>query len=481
MQGTGELQQDLELENVKATYEQRITDLEDSFTRQIAALQQTALNVPDDAIDCLTSQLAALDSTQHDSPLTSQRLVFVKDYVHKSTFIDGTCKVDADTTSSSWGLYGHEGSRLQELIKAVEEKNAQIIELEKHLYQERQNTEYLIEKLSKLEADLEEQKQMAEKVATILEERESQLKEAHQKAVESEKLFRELTEKEGSLKNEAHEDGLYGMQESDVGDSGFAASPSSMEEEVHKLKVALDQATISLRAVEQRECKLREQLEEIEHQHQEALEAVRQELEHEAQVERDSLQSEFQVQLEVELRRQAAELQRQFVEQTARTLGITGESCSAISAQGEESALSSTALETSAPPHFQTEETVQEAVFTHEACLASHGAGSSRMSGEIPLSGIITEHISTDVSQTLVGADIDSSKEELKSDFNKQVEKLKQTFEAEKTQMSNTYLEQIERLQNQLLETEEKYNRLQEGIYLCMFPPYPRGVLSIAI
>ncbi|XP_025095039.1 A-kinase anchor protein 9-like isoform X3 [Pomacea canaliculata] len=131
---------------------------------------------------------------------------------------------------------------------------------------------------------------------------------------------------------------------------------------------------------------------------------------------------------------------------------------------GEESALSSTALETSVPPHFQTEETVQEAVFTHEACLASHGAGSSRMSGEIPLSGIITEHISTDVSQTLVGADIDSSKEELKSDFNKQVEKLKQTFEAEKTQMSNTYLEQIERLQNQLLETEEKYNRLQEVI-----------------
>ncbi|CAL1542040.1 unnamed protein product [Lymnaea stagnalis] len=70
----------------------------------------------------------------------------------------------------------------------------------------------------------------------------------------------------------------------------------------------IDDLKEQLEIFRKREQQLRNQMEEKEHTYKDTIEGLRQEFEHDKQFELETIQSEFRIQLEIELRRQAAEL-----------------------------------------------------------------------------------------------------------------------------------------------------------------------------
>ncbi|KAK3788344.1 hypothetical protein RRG08_025072 [Elysia crispata] len=106
----------------------------------------------------------------------------------------------------------------------------------------------------------------------------------------------------------ANDSSDYSSRNGNNNNNNNNSNSAALELAVEDLKRKVEELDTHLASAKEREKLLKLQLEESEHHHDEAIEMLKQELEHERKIEVETLQSEFRVQLEVELKRQAAQL-----------------------------------------------------------------------------------------------------------------------------------------------------------------------------
>ena len=212
---------------MKAEYEQRIADMEQAFSAQIAALQQMA---PEASI-ASSSHPTGLDvgdggdtgqvgdgSAKSESNAESLRLAQERDYVHKTATLTAISDIDSDAADSSHASAEPESepscpsSKLVELQNALEEKTARVAELEQLLEEERKKVSDMVsqldsvsQQLSDLSSQLDQLKEVNEALRQSLEEKDKQLEQALQETAESQKLLQDLTEKEAGVQKEKEE------------------------------------------------------------------------------------------------------------------------------------------------------------------------------------------------------------------------------------------------------------------------------------
>ena len=211
---------------MKAKYEQRISDMEEAFSTQISALQQTAALVSmapgprRKAVDVCdggdTGQVWE-GSAESELDSVSLRLAQERDYVHRTATLTAISDMDSDSTDSPRASVDPESppappSKLAELQNALEEKSAGVAELERCLGEERGRVSDLLtqldsasRELSDLSSQLTQQREAGEALRQSLEERERRLELALQETAESQKLLRDLTEKEAGVLKEKDE------------------------------------------------------------------------------------------------------------------------------------------------------------------------------------------------------------------------------------------------------------------------------------
>ena len=211
---------------MKAKYEQRIADMEQSFSTQISALQQMAA-VASTASDSHHGAVDVSDggdsgrivegSSESEPNAESLRLAQERDYVQKTATLTAISDIDSDTADSPRASAEPEpssspSSKLAELQNVLEEKTTCVAELEQCLEEERQKVREMVsqldsasQKLSDLSSQLAQQKEVSEALQQSLAERDRQLEQALQETAESRKLLQDLTEKEAGVLKEKDE------------------------------------------------------------------------------------------------------------------------------------------------------------------------------------------------------------------------------------------------------------------------------------
>ncbi|KAL8567867.1 hypothetical protein ACOMHN_058989 [Nucella lapillus] len=484
------------LEEMKARYEQRVADMEESFSKQIAALQQTAAastaalgSHHKDVTDAGDSGAVFTDHADSDPENSALRLEQEREYVHKTATLTAISDLDSDTADSPRSQAADPdpdpdldpSSRLRQLQSVVEEKNARVLELEQRLEQEGEKMKDLVSqldaaslRLSDLSSQLQEQSQLSQRLQDSVRERDSELQQALSDKAESQKLYQELLQKETWLQKDKDnlEEELKCLKELD---DALLTSTPTVEGELKQLRTSLEETTSALREVEAREAELREQLSEVEHQHADALEELRQELEHEAQMERETLQSEFQVQLDVELKRQAAELERRFsqqVGQAAINSDIPGRTFDEVDAgcapdvPHQDScvqAVLTASLNVPTPTsvnggHVAPDHAAQEAVIN--GCVHGEHSPSPQpeacdsAEGHLPPSGATNGHVGDSVAQQTAGHSATEAR----------LTEVCQRLEAERSQLVLAHERRVQELETLLRDAEDKYNQLKEDV-----------------
>ncbi|XP_076469593.1 LOW QUALITY PROTEIN: uncharacterized protein LOC143299932 [Babylonia areolata] len=492
---------------MKARYEQRISDMEESFSKQIASLQHAAaLSMvapePADMNDGGDSGTrTAMDHTEDSDPDSlCLQLEPERDYVHRTATLTAISDADSDLADSprvqsdpkpsSLSPPPPSSARLQQLQATVEERTEQVRRLEHSLEEERGRVGELggqldsaALRLEDLTSQLDQQRALSERLQHSLQERETELEQAQQEKAESQKLLQELTEKETGLAKEKESltEELKCLKELD---EALLTSTPTVEDELRQLKTSLEEATSALCTAEAREAELREKLDDAEHGHAEALEELRQELEHEAQMERESLQSEFLAQLDVELKRQAAELERRFAERlghSAKNSSIPGRTVdddvdmeclpdAPHAEDGVKAALAAT-LNMSPPvvrgDHHNHQDVICQSVQSLQSspCAENAGSRTKEVDGQPQTNGTATPpcgggangHIAEGVGETGVG---EGSVGEMKTEV---VVPCGQV-EEEKTQEVAALRQRVAELEALLRDAEEKYAQLKEDV-----------------
>ena len=215
-----EMKHGADLEEVKAKYEQRISEMEQSFTSQMSALQQAATLMSQGASphvgDKGDSGQVLEDSVVSEQDSISHKLAQERDYVQKTATLTAISDIDSDSTDSPRSATDikqpSQSARVQELEKTVQEKTTLVAELEKCLAEERAKMSDLVSqldsashKLTDLAEQLQQQRELAETLQERLNARDQELEQAQKEQAESQKLLQELTEKETGLQKEKDE------------------------------------------------------------------------------------------------------------------------------------------------------------------------------------------------------------------------------------------------------------------------------------
>ncbi|XP_078321602.1 uncharacterized protein LOC111112099 isoform X12 [Crassostrea virginica] len=251
------------LNRLKEEHDKEVQDITDQYTSQISQLH-TQLEAAKQEVTSLKQEVTSL---QH------------QDVTSSGDVIDDTGKRCDESVRDSMENTEEVRSEVKALQKLLETKSNEVDELNEKLELESQLNIELREKMTLTENRLSEMENLMKEKQHYLDEVENKLQQ-NEARMEREKEEREESGQESS------------------------GSDENSEELCDKL-VRLQQ---ELEASQEQERVLEEQYDELQHQHREQMEALRQDLEHENRAEITEVQSEFKVQLEIELKRQAADM-----------------------------------------------------------------------------------------------------------------------------------------------------------------------------
>ena len=381
--------QQKELDDLRAYYEKHVRDLEKSFEEEISSLQAKYEENMSKLHDQVLDGGETRDSEDNVNLSHSSELSKVREYVHRTTNLTVISDSDESMTESS---KQHAVEALETKVSSLEdiirERESQINDLEVMLEQERERSSQLLEEVKSLKDQLNESQQLVDS------------------------LKRDLTNKENLMVSMQEE-----KSDSEKGNDRIV----DMEQNLVQLEQDLQNSL-------QREKGLQVQIEDIVHNHKEALDGLRQELEHEAKMEIETMQSEFKVQMEVELKRQAAELGNDV---------STNEAIASSGLHGDEGEL------------------VESDTLTKR---------SDSVDGNVNNESTQTNGAS--VCETADSVEVDKDVVLLKQVYVERIDKLTQELEAltaEKDSLSKKHQSDIENMQLQLTQAQEKYDKLKEG------------------
>ncbi|KAH9499237.1 hypothetical protein Btru_004500 [Bulinus truncatus] len=276
----------------------------------------------------------------------------------------------------------------------------------------------LKEALEKLKAEYECTISRCSSLESLVKEREDRIIQLEYEKMESEKLYRDLLDKEskvsGTIEPSNIEDSVeftsHNLVASTGGNNNY--SPSDSKEMVERLESLIEDLEHQLAAAKSKEHDLRDQMEEKEHTFKEMLESLKSELDHEKKFEIETLQSEFKVQLAIELKHQAAELTSRWSD-------------------------------------------------------ADHKEHSLACAVFIPSPVDVLPSSHQDIHLCNVDSNLTAGSDIHDQDYQAQIDELKQQLEVlekEKTAQVSGYKEELENLREQLNESEDRYDRLMQGI-----------------
>nr|XP_022305127.1 A-kinase anchor protein 9-like isoform X11 [Crassostrea virginica] len=251
------------LNRLKEEHDKEVRDITDQYTSQISQLH-TQLEAAKQEVTSLKQEVTSL---QH------------QDVTSSGDVIDDTGKRCDESVRDSMENTEEVRSEVQALQKLLETKSNEVDELNEKLELESQLNIELREKMTLTENRLSE-------MENLLKEKQRYVDEVKNK----------LQQNEARMKREKEE-----REESGQESSGSDENSEELRDKLMRLQQELE-------ASQEQERVLEEQYDELQHQHREQMEALRQDLEHENRAEITEVQSEFKVQLEIELKRQAADM-----------------------------------------------------------------------------------------------------------------------------------------------------------------------------
>ncbi|XP_052683302.1 A-kinase anchor protein 9-like isoform X12 [Crassostrea angulata] len=290
-----------EMEDLQQSYEDQIKTFQTKVEEQSEEAMQTRLKEEhdrevQDIRDQYQSQISELSSQLEAA---TQEVMSLKQEVTSIQDQDVTSRQEQEVTSASDVSVEHSvssasnmdlRSKMEELEKLLAEKSNEVDELYKKLELESQLNIELREKMTLTENRVSETEEQLSGKQTLIEDMKNKLQETENrlKTLEGERKEMEKKREDSSESEENDEDTAEDTSE-------------ELNDRLMKLQQELD-------ASQEQERVLEEQYDELQHQHREQIEALRQDLEHEHRAEVMEVQSEFKVQLEIELKRQAADL-----------------------------------------------------------------------------------------------------------------------------------------------------------------------------
>nr|XP_034309966.1 A-kinase anchor protein 9 isoform X20 [Crassostrea gigas] len=290
-----------EMEELQQSYEDQIKTFQTKVEEQSEEAMQTRLKEEhdrevQDIRDQYQSQISELSSQLEAA---TQEVMSLKQEVTSIQDQDVTSRQEQEVTSASDVSVEHSvssasnmdlRSKMEELEKLLAEKSNEVDELYKKLELESQLNIELREKMTLTENRVSETEEQLSGKQTLIEDMKNKLQETENrlKTLEGERKEMEKKREDSSESEENDEDTAEDTSE-------------ELNDRLMKLQQELD-------ASQEQERVLEEQYDELQHQHREQIEALRQDLEHEHRAEVMEVQSEFKVQLKIELKRQAADL-----------------------------------------------------------------------------------------------------------------------------------------------------------------------------
>ncbi|XP_065929017.1 A-kinase anchor protein 9 isoform X17 [Magallana gigas] len=290
-----------EMEDLQQSYEDQIKTFQTKVEEQSEEAMQTRLKEEhdrevQDIRDQYQSQISELSSQLE---VATQEVMSLKQEVTSIQDQYVTSRQEQEVTSASDDSVEHSvssasnmdlRSKMEELEKLLAEKSNEVDELYKKLELESQLNIELREKMTLTENRVSETEEQLSGKQTLIEDMKNKLQETENrlKTLEGERKEIEKKREDSSESEENDEDTAEDTSE-------------ELNDRLMKLQQELD-------ASQEQERVLEEQYDELQHQHREQIEALRQDLEHEHRAEIMEVQSEFKVQLEIELKRQAADL-----------------------------------------------------------------------------------------------------------------------------------------------------------------------------
>uniref|UniRef100_A0A2C9M743 Uncharacterized protein n=1 Tax=Biomphalaria glabrata TaxID=6526 RepID=A0A2C9M743_BIOGL len=329
--------------------------------------------------------------------------------------------------------------QLKKLEADLLERDTAQQKLRNDLMNEQLRCETMVSEVSLLKQALDSLKAEHENIVShssdlelLLKEKEDLIVQLEKDKMESEKLYRDLLDKESksaetkelSGAGDSLQDGVHSCTDfvqdtllmANTNNSSYDCKnlcSSGHEDKVGRLEKLVEDLEHQLAASRDREEDLNKQMEEMEHAYQDMLESVKLELEHEKQVEIETLQSEFRVQLEVELKHQAAQLKSLCLENDDKEVLVADDS----------------------------DQSLEEKL-------------------SLSINDIVT-HVDT---ETLARSDQEKQNQENDGSLVAELKQQLKELDTEKSRLVSEHEEELRALQKQLSEAEDRYDHLMQGI-----------------